>query len=255
MELAAKLRNELRELRAHFQVVPSTRRLLIALIVADMAWIALHIARTITAKYEIAPFDAILGSQNLAIDAEGGWPELWQQLKALATAVLLVLAALRVRDTAAYGAWAALFAFAALDDGLALHERSGAFMADALGLSPLGALQGHDLGELLFAVAAGTLLLAAIVCASSRSARHHAVRGWMFLLPLGGLALCGIGLDLLHGLIRYRFAGSNLILTVLEDGGEMLFMSLACALAFAVFARATEMPDDRSAPYAPVGRS
>lgn len=239
MTPAAMVLTGLRELQWHSHALPAVRRLFITLILLDLTFITLYILRAVALKYGLAPFDVTLQSPLFAIDTEGGYPEDWQYAKEVAAAALLLFSALRTRQAMVYGAWAALFAFAALDDSLAFHERAGAYLEQILP-SRTGNLQWHDLGEPLFAGATGVVLLAAIAYTSLRSAPHHAARGWLFVFPIIGLAACGIGFDLLHAVVRYSYPGSNLILTLLEDGGEMLFMSLGCALAFATFMRAAE---------------
>jgi hypothetical protein len=241
MTIAAMVQTGLRELRLDLRLVPVARHMLITLLLVDIAFIALHVLRAAALKYGWAPFDVTLASSAFAIDTEGGYPEDWQYAKEIATAVLLLLAALRTRQPV-YGAWAALFAFAGLDDSVAIHERMGALLEPVL--PHIDKLQGHDLGELLFAAAAGFVLLGGIIYGSWRSAPLHVARSWIFVFPLAGLALCGMGFDLVHAIVRYSYPGSNLVLTVLEDGGEMLFMSFACALAVAAFTRAAE-------PFAP----
>jgi hypothetical protein len=237
MTIEAMVTTGLRELRLDFRVVPVARQTLVTLLFVDMVFIVLHVLRAAALKYGWAPFDVTLASSSFAIDTEGGYPEDWQYAKEFGTALLLLLAALRVRQPV-YATWAALFAFAGLDDSLAIHERMGALLEPIL--PHMDKLQGHDLGELLFAATVGLGLLGGIVYASWRSAPLHAARAWIFIFPLAGLALCGMGFDLVHAVVRYSYTGSNLVLTVLEDGGEILFMSFGCALAFATFSRAAE---------------
>lgn len=247
MITVANVWDGLRRLPSYIWNVRETRWLLMALLLVDGAFILLHVVRVVALKYGLAPWDVILEPPKLALDKEGGYAENWQYAKALLASAFLFGAWMRSKRGAIYAAWAFLFAFAALDDGLALHERSGAWLAIALDLPRLGALQPHDFGELLFAVTVGTLLLAGIIAAARWSAHHHRARGWLLLFPIVGLAGCGIGFDMLHSAIGYSLPASYLILTLLEDGGELLFMSLGCALALATFVKAADLQPVRSA--------
>lgn len=248
MTIEAFVQTGLRELRWRLHVLRATRRTLMTLLLVDLTFIALHILRTLAMKYGLAPFDVTLQSPLLAIDVDGGYSEDWQYAKEFAAAVLLLLSAWRARQAAVYVSWAALFAFAALDDSLELHERAGALLGPFL---PHMTRNLHeDVGQLLFASAVGAVLLGIIVCTSFWSAPRHAVRAWLFIVPVAGLAACGIGVDLLHAVVGYSYPGSNLVLTVIEDGGEMLFISLGCALALATFMRAAE-PVAQQAPVRP----
>lgn len=230
------LQKSLVALRLHLHVFPTARRLLIALCIVDVAFIAVHVVRTYALKYGVAPLDALLEPPGLALDAEGGYPEHWQYAKAIGASILLFVTALRARHAAAYAAWAALFAFAALDDSLGLHEQTGYFLSPFFP-QRLGPLQGHDFGQILFAGAAGITLISIIFLASMRSAPSHAARGGILVFPIAGLAVCGVAFDLLSVIVGYSFTASHLLLTVLEEGGEQIFMSLGCALAFAIFIR------------------
>jgi len=114
---------------------------------------------------------------------------------------------------------------------LSIHEKMGTVFIRIIGFSPFvtigGGLRYQDLGEFGVTAALGLLFLSLLGFAYTR-ADQETRRTFRYLA--GGLTLIvffGVAFDFAH-----QFLSKNQIhipgLTLIEDGGEMLSMSLMC---------------------------
>lgn len=151
-----------------------------------------------------------------SIESEGGFGERWQYLKEGSAGGLLLHLAMRgvVIHRRACLAWALLFIWILLDDALAVHESFGRRLMP----------QAPAIGEFLFLFTFGMLVLYGILRTSRRA--EASWRYWSRRLEAGLLAFAffAVGVDLLHALVRSPLW--HPILGLVEDGGEMLCMSL-----------------------------
>jgi hypothetical protein len=198
------------------------------LLLVDGGFLALH-AGQVLAEWQgrVAP-----GQAHFSIEAEGGPSEVYEAAKAMACVLALALAAHRVMQPL-YMALAAAFALALADNALALHERWGGMVAPFLPLGPGAAV---PVGELSFFAAAGLAILAALGTGFARSTARHRRLGLPFvglLLALGGFA---VAVDLLHAAVAGRRRAFDRFFGLVEDGGEMVVLSLSCALAITLLA-------------------
>lgn len=196
------------------------RRVLILLVVIDLAFIGLDVA------CRVADVDQ---PGRLLVTTDRGYAEGFQYLKIIAIVLLLGFIAVRTRDLVFY-VWTALFSYLLIDDLLRVHETvGGQFLGDALvHFPPTAGGNVYKLGQILFSVAVGGLALVAILVstrASSEAARRisHSLLALLFVFAFFSLVLDGAG-NWLDFAIR----------PVLEDGGEMVAMSLIAAFVFSV---------------------
>jgi hypothetical protein len=118
----------------------------------------------------------------------------------------------------------------AADNGLALHERLGAALAPLL--APLAGARAADLGEVVAFAGIGAAALTLIVLAALRSPREATIRASVPILFLAAAAAFAVGVDFIDQL-DWR-PGVSLALGFVEDGGELIMLSLACAFAIAL---------------------
>jgi hypothetical protein len=102
-----------------------------------------------------------------------------------------------------------------------------------LHLPPALGLRSQDLGELLLAVTVAVMLLAPIAWLYRRSSAGARTATRDLLLLLGVLGFFGVCVDLLHVVLADTALRG---LTVLEEGGEMVTMSVLAAHAFTLLA-------------------
>jgi hypothetical protein len=210
---------------------------LLVLVCADMAFIAAHLLSVAVNLFSRG--DPIAGSAyNLG--AEGGYSEVFQYLKVWGIGFVLCVLWSRTRDKV-YGAWLLLFAYVICDDALQIHERGGKLIAAYFGYEPAFGLQPKDFGELTVWGAFGVAFLTAITAAylkSSFAARKASLGiGQLFCL----LAFFGAVMDMAHSAVPARLLKAAF--GVLEDGGEMLVMSLICWYVVKVLERGGKAPD------------
>lgn len=198
------------------------KRLLAAFLVIDLAFIVLHIV-TDGGRGPITSLDTDIGL--------GG---LWGFGKALAAA-WMVHRAFRSTQITVYLAWAVTFVTVALDDLAEIHENLGDGLATAADLPAVAGLRPADLGELLVWAMLGIPLLIAI----GLTVRHADARGRLdslrFFTLMAVLVVVAAGLDALH-MMATDDTGDPWAVTplgVLEDGGELVVLSLLLTSAVA----------------------
>lgn len=201
-------------------------RLLLGLLwVVDLALVLAHLSLKYVGQPSGWTFD---------LGAERSYGELVQYLKYAWTALLLVLLAFTRRELV-FLAWALLFLCLGADDWFGLHERAGEWASERWG--DLGGWVWH-LGELGFLVAVLGVFLAIAVPLHQRSTGEGRRVSWsMFGLAavLGGV---GVGVDAVHHLVFDGQAWADVPFTVLEDGGELVILSLITAFLFGAAQRA-----------------
>jgi hypothetical protein len=164
-----------------------------------------------------------------SLDVERSLAAWYQFGKIAAVCVALAVLAARLRS-AVIVLWTGIFLYAFVDDFAELHERAGLFAQDRLGLGGVAELSGQDLGQLLFALAVGSGLLAALVYLHARSVDPARRLSLGLLLLAAAFVAFAVGADAVHAALSTWSIGTRLIL--LEEGGELLVMSVFLAYAW-----------------------
>lgn len=207
---------------------------LAVLLTADLVLIVLHILHELRSMGLLGD-QQLLRNPLLLLSQDRGYGELWGYAKALAvTAVFIVLA--WKRRAPIFGALAFTFAVIVLDDSLMLHEVYGYRLAAALALEPRFGLEAQDFGELLVWSGLGVLVAAALLYGFWRSDRQSRALAAIFLGLLAALVLFAVGVDMLHIALSDAFRGAHRLWPLIEEGGELVVLSLACAAAVALSA-------------------
>ncbi len=189
-----------------------SNKLLLLLLSIDTIFIILHIIHTYT---------DYLGNPNFSIQKDRGYAEIFQYMKEFCIALLLLYSAIKRRNLLYLG-WSALFGYVLLDDSLTIHEKIGVRIS--VYFSPMLGLRPRDFGELavfafffLFSFLAIGVTYSLSDSDDKRTCRH------LFLLFLT-LVFFGGAVDMIQQMVRpsvwYPIFG------ILEDGGEMLVMSV-----------------------------
>jgi len=196
--------------------------LLAVLLCVDVAFIAMHVAK---------PYFEVLRPHYFSLEADRGLSEYYQYLKQAAV-VVAMLWCWRRTASPSFFVWSLFFAFMLYDDSHAVHEQIGETLASAWALPASFGLRPRDVGEILFVLAVGVVTLAVLVVVSVRERGVAIVPTVNVLLLLAALAICGVLVDAIH-VVAY-FSGSRLawLLTVIEDGGELMVMSVIVAYAW-----------------------
>ena len=172
------------------------------------------------------------------IETDNGYAEAYQHFKFVA--IILVFAYLCiVKKIRHFLPWAVLFTYFLLDDSLQLHERLGSVIASAIPITPPFGLRRQDLGELSVTVTAGLLILPSLLWAYYSAQPLIRQIFHKLALLLGLLVVFGVGVDMVHTAFMDHPIISPL-LALVEDGGEMLVISLFVSYAFSLANRVYE---------------
>ena len=198
---------------------------------ADLVFIIFHLV-----------YKAGFLSEQFDLTRDRGYAELFQYVKEFWCVVLFVLIARQTRTTA-YLVWASFFSYLLLDDMLRVHERGGKIIAAYGHFVPFAGLRAKDFGELVVMMAIAGMLLLAVGLAYRYSTSTFRKVSVDMLLLIAGLAFFGVAMDMLHSMI-YGIIGSGPVgeilggtMGLIEDGGEMLAMSLILWYLFMRIAR------------------
>lgn len=157
---------------------------------------------------------------------DGSFPEYLNYVQTLACALFVALRWWRDR-MAVLLALAVTLVIVFVDDAFQYHERMGSFLAGTLGLPALPTLRAQDTGELLAMAIEGAIVVPLLAYGLTRPGAFDSGQAPLLIACLGLFIFCGAGIDMLHVATNSQLVG------YLEDGGEMLAMAAACAIAFA----------------------
>jgi len=204
---------------------------LVLLVVGDVAFIALHVLKHKTG----------LGGELLLLDQDRGHSEFYQYMKLFWICILTTYASFTFASKR-YVAWTLLFAYLLLDDALQIHERGGRLIAAHLPFEPRFGLSMRAYGELAVTTVAGAALVCPLVWAYRSGSPIFRRISQDIALLVSILVLVGVVVDTAHSAVKP--GGSlDLVLTVIEDGGEMVSVSL---ILWYVFLLAIRSCDNRS---------
>lgn len=204
--------------------------LLVLLLIGDALCIAGHLVLVAT------------GSDSWAwhLGAESGYGEAYQHLKQLWAVVLLTVLAVRHRSAVLW-AWLVVTVYFLADDAGNVHESVGRWVIATYPFTPAFGDQRTQLVEVLWMAGVGLVLAAAVLVAHRRAASAVRRVSWRFAALYAGLVVVGIVLDGLH-LAVDDIPVLDVVLTVLEDGGELVLVSGIVAYAFHLVTSRTGPP-------------
>lgn len=213
-----------------------------ALVSIDVMFILIELMRRLANYFNENLY--FFSSEMFNISKDMGYPEIYTYFKTILVVIILCHTCFRFRDSI-YGAWAFVYSVVLLDDALQLHERFGDILQLKFGLPSLLGLEGDDIGEIMVWAALGLPVAGALYYGFSRSRGIHKIVGQMFGVFFFLLVFFAIGMDMLHSVIKrvtnansdsigVVTRGANFLFKVLEDGGEMVTLSMTCAFTVAV---------------------
>lgn len=203
---------------------------LLLLFVGDLLFIGLHFANLKFPLFRSPFLDIILN-----LEEDRGYAEMFQYLKYCWVLILLLLMVWK-KKVWQYSAWMPLFAYFLVDDFFQIHEWAGNLFATHFTFVPPFGLRLEDIGELTASVIAGGVLFIPLLFAyrSASSVCRKVFFDIALLVVL--LIFFAVGVDMVHGAIDMGWKVS-FILGVIEDGGELLSMSLIVWYVFLMTVR------------------
>lgn len=199
-------------------------RLLTLLLCGDLFFVVLHIINDYTLQTSL--FD-ITTDRKLA--------EFFQYFKFLAICLYLKRARDR-RGQWQFYSWILFFAYLLLDDSMKIHEKCGKLLAKLPDLEPLFGLNMHNFSELAISLIAGSILIIPLIWAYLSGTPAFRAISHRLVLLIGILVFFGVAVD---NFSVFR-TGFRLASELLEDGGEMLTVSVIAWYTFRTAARDTD---------------
>jgi hypothetical protein len=202
------------------------RELLVLMLCTDALLIAGHLVQSFT------PY---LTGQSFHLATERGFGEVFQYVKVFWVAASFAWLSIRTTDRA-HLVWPLIFGYLLIDDAFRVHEQAGTRVARHFGLSSRLGLHAQDFGELLVFALIGTTSLLLVALAYLRgSAAYRSIAHRIVALLLLFAVFAG-GMDMVHGMVDH-VPTLNALFSVLEDGGELVVLSVICAYTVGLLLR------------------
>ncbi len=202
--------------------------ILFALIAADLMFAIIHIIHKVPSEIWV-----LLPDRAYSISEDRGLAEAFQYVQELWVTLAFLWLVYRYRRFAFVG-FSLLFAFFLVDDMTSIHENLGALSGKMFSnlqiLQSFSNLRPDDFGELFISAMFGIGLFSIIGLCYWRTDQPTRQIFHQVLGLLAVFIFFGVGIDFLD-----RFASARILqelLKLLEDGGEMLAMSLICWYAY-----------------------
>ncbi|MBF2088549.1 MAG: hypothetical protein IGR80_09835 [Synechococcales cyanobacterium K44_A2020_017] len=215
--------------------------LLSLLLLTDLGFIVAHVIASLLP----VPNDMFF------LDRDRSYPEMFQYIKFFWIAIVLLY--LGLKQGKSYLAWSSFFTFLLLDDYFGLHETGGGMIASQLGFTRWLALRPVDYGEMVYAASAALLFFVIIALTYKRGSAEFKRFSQRILWLMAIFVFFAVGVDMVHvmttsfpqPLISFLLENT---LAIVEDGGEMMVLSL---IVYYIFAQIPKN-EDKSQKYYPV---
>jgi hypothetical protein len=235
--LVAQIINKISELLYEFRRDKQAQRVVAIVFSINLFFILLHLIVQVMGQADLLGelyFKLNLDSGGLRVHHDGSIPELFNYLQTT-ICVGLLLGVFRATRQPVYGAWALIFLFVVLDDSLKIHEKVASDIIATFVLPALPGLRPKDSAEMLVWAMSGSVLLGILWWGFAWSQRGARTAGAVLALNFSVLVFFAIGIDMIHVAFSNTSAVAFVLLPILEDGGEMLSIGLACALALLLY--------------------
>ena len=204
--------------------------LLALLLVVDVAVVALHLAHVLF---------GVPGGKAFDLGVDRSFGEFAMYIKLGWISILAAMLASR-RRSPVFAAVAMCSLVLLVEDAFILHERVGQGLAAAV-VAAFPSLEGVGIlsiqvGELIWLAAVAAVLLIVLLVAYRHAVPEDRRDARSILLFFAVVGVLAIVVDSIHSVFAFGSLG-DVVFTVLEDGGEMLALTPAVALTFALVVR------------------
>ena len=198
---------------------PQSTLLLVSLLLIDTILITLHFFHRLAFHHVI--YSPFLSNTIFSMSEEAKLPDLFQYLKQFAIVLLLLYTA--IKKDKIYWAWTAIFAYLMLDDELQFHENIG--FAFGYIAPHIGNIDPSEFIQEIFLVFLSVVLFAAALFIIWRAKGEARIASIHLTILLAAAAFFGVFVDIIQSIVgeHYIFSG---IIKIVEDGGEMLIISV-----------------------------
>lgn len=197
-------------------------KILAILLSIDLVFILAHVI-FIFLIFKRVQFDWSI-SDSFMLNVDGTYPEIFQYFQYFVV-ILITTYLIKKRKRVGYVAWLILFTLLLLDDSLQFHEKFGTWISNKFNYSSMLGLRAQDLGELTYVVFFGLILLLFLVIGYVKGDEKYRKRNIDLSILFALFLFFGVAMDMIDELVEYN-RYTNLILIIIEDGGEMITLSL-----------------------------
>lgn len=200
-------------------------RLFCLFLVTDISFIIFHL---------IYEYTSLTKNYAFSLETDRGYAEIFQYIKEYWIALLLGFLAWR-KHSLLYLSLSLLFLYLLVDDYAQIHEKMGLVISDKFGFTAAFNLRAKDFGELAMSGLVGLFFLILIATSYYFGDRLSRQASRYLIIMLCALAFCGIIVDMIH--IAVQIPSLYVPLTILEDGGELVVMSVIAAFVLLLYDR------------------
>ncbi|WP_143092478.1 hypothetical protein [Sulfitobacter brevis] len=206
---------------------------MVVFLTIDVFFVGIYAVAGVLKAFDLAPEIA-----SLQLNAETGLASIWNYGKFMAAIAALVMIRRREGGVSLL-ILTLLFLLLLLDDYYEVHDHLARVVGERISFGPLSSLHPINRGELfvytvLLVIAAPSLWFALKNVQPPSRAFVGAMVIGVFLI-----GLFGVGVDVLHGVLDAMLSGYsdlvgkifNRLMTIVEDGGEMVAISLCTWLS------------------------
>lgn len=206
----------------------TAKKMLWLLLAADFAFVLMHVVIVVYSRLINTSFSL---DTPMSLEFDHGYSEIFQYIKEYWIALILVFVAVRTTSVLCLS-WAGLFFYMLLDDAGEIRARFANFASLQYNLPTVLGVQPIDLVELLVSVLVGLSFLVLIAVSYRFSSAFSRSLSKQLTILLLTLAAFGVIVDTLHSVLKNT--SLNHLFIVIEDGGEMLVMSLITCYVFSI---------------------
>lgn len=200
---------------------PRATRFFLLLFAADVVFVLLHFLLLVDS----------IDHELLSLETDRGLAELYQYAKISLIVVLLLSVRIRT-GSIGYSVWALLFLYLVADDAFSVHEVLGEHIAFGLNFMPALGLRDVDFGELVASSMVLALFLPVLGWFYVSGTEHFKDASRKLFVLLLALGFFGVFVDMLHVALMRVDWRITFLLVVVEDGGELLVMSIIAWFVF-----------------------
>ena len=202
--------------------VRAIRPLFLIILAVDTAMLAFHVYFS----YRYAMHLDV--SEMFDLSTEGGYGEYWEYLLTSSATLVMVHLALTSRDRFCMVA-AGVLGWLTFDNMLGFHEGGGQLLSAHFGPGGLLGIETQELGEMLVYASVGVALSLGLIWSLADPLTDASVIALTVTGFSASAAVFGVGVDLLNSLATW----GHLVIGFVEDGGELVLMSIASAITLA----------------------
>lgn len=194
------------------------RNFIVLLLCSDLIFIIIHIIEKIVFNIDGSLYN---------ISTDRGYAEFYQYMKYFWIIILLIYI-IRSTKSFSYISWIVVFTYFLFDDALEIHENVGRLLVKSFDFYPPLHIRLQDIGELEVFAIVGIILLAIIIWAKFHGSISFKKRSIDLGIFMVGFVFFGVFFDMLSSIFNGVVVGLGMI----EDGGEMIVMSLTLWYVF-----------------------